>query len=95
MLFESAYRIELEDGALEVSLDVPIDYEIVSWILGFGSAAEGMQPVSLRRRISEAGIHSRLPVEASRERRWRRLAGVPPELAGSRSLRPGIPAEKD
>ncbi|MGO9570517.1 MAG: helix-turn-helix transcriptional regulator [Desulfomonilaceae bacterium] len=44
---------ELEGGALEVSLEVPINYEIVSWILGFGSAAEVIQPVSLRRRISE------------------------------------------
>ena len=44
---------ELEDGALEVSLEVPVNYEIVSWILGFGSAAEVIQPVSLRRRISE------------------------------------------
>ncbi|MGO9122897.1 MAG: hypothetical protein ACLQPD_35410 [Desulfomonilaceae bacterium] len=66
-----------------MSLDVPIDYEIVSWILGLGSAAEVIQLVSLRRRISEAGIHICLPVEASRERQWRRLAGVPPELAGS------------
>jgi len=44
---------ELEGGALEVSLEVPINYEIVSWILGFGSAAEVVKPVSLRTRISE------------------------------------------
>ncbi len=44
---------ELEGGALEVSLEVPINYEIVSWILGFGSAAEVIEPFSLRRRISE------------------------------------------
>jgi predicted DNA-binding transcriptional regulator YafY len=44
---------ELEGGGLEVSLEVPVNYEIVSWILGFGSAAEVVQPVSLRRRISE------------------------------------------
>jgi predicted DNA-binding transcriptional regulator YafY len=44
---------ELEEGALEVSLEVPINYEIVSWILGFGCAAEVLQPVSLRKRISE------------------------------------------
>ncbi|MGO9116151.1 MAG: helix-turn-helix transcriptional regulator [Desulfomonilaceae bacterium] len=44
---------ELEGGGLEVSLEVPINYEIVSWILGFGSAAEVVQPISLRRRISE------------------------------------------
>ncbi len=42
---------ELEDGGLQVSLEVPINYEIVSWILGFGSAAEVVQPVSLRKRI--------------------------------------------
>jgi predicted DNA-binding transcriptional regulator YafY len=42
---------ELEDGELEVSLEVPINYEIISWILGFGSAAEVIQPDSLRDRI--------------------------------------------
>ncbi len=44
---------DLEDGGLEVSLEVPINYEIVSWILGFGSGAEVIQPVSLRKRILE------------------------------------------
>ena len=44
---------DLVDGGIEISLEVPINYEIVSWILGFGSAAEITQPVSLRRRISE------------------------------------------
>ncbi|MGO9120692.1 MAG: helix-turn-helix transcriptional regulator [Desulfomonilaceae bacterium] len=44
---------ELEDGGVQVSLNVPINYEIVSWILGFGSAAEVVQPASLRRRIAE------------------------------------------
>jgi len=44
---------ELGDGGVEISLTVPINYEIVSWILGFGSAAEVIQPGSLRKRISE------------------------------------------
>jgi predicted DNA-binding transcriptional regulator YafY len=44
---------ELDGGGLEVSLEVPINYEIVSWILGFGSAAEVVHPISLRRLISE------------------------------------------
>lgn len=44
---------DLGEGAVEISLEVPINYEIVSWILGFGSAAEVLQPISLRRRISE------------------------------------------
>src|SRR5208283_3614385 len=44
---------ELVDSGIEISLEVPINYEIISWILGFGSAAEVVQPVSLRRRISE------------------------------------------
>ncbi len=42
---------ELESGELEISLEVPVNYEIVSWILGFGSAAEVIQPSSLRSRI--------------------------------------------
>ena len=44
---------ELVDGGIEISLEVPINYEIISWILGFGSAAKVIQPASLRRRISE------------------------------------------
>jgi predicted DNA-binding transcriptional regulator YafY len=44
---------ELTDGGIEISLEVPINYEIVSWILGFGSAAEVIQPHSLRKRIME------------------------------------------
>jgi predicted DNA-binding transcriptional regulator YafY len=42
---------ELEDGALELSLEVPINYEIISWVLGFGSAAEVIEPDSLRTHI--------------------------------------------
>lgn len=42
---------ELTDGGIEISLDIPINYEIISWILGFGAAAEVMEPPSLRKRI--------------------------------------------
>jgi predicted DNA-binding transcriptional regulator YafY len=44
---------ELPDGSLDVSLKVPINYEVISWILGFGSAAEVLQPPSLRKQLSE------------------------------------------
>jgi predicted DNA-binding transcriptional regulator YafY len=44
---------EQEDGSLVITLEVPINYEIISWILGFGSAAEVLQPVSLIKRIAE------------------------------------------
>ncbi|MBM3300546.1 MAG: YafY family transcriptional regulator, partial [Deltaproteobacteria bacterium] len=44
---------EQEDGSLIVSLEVPINYEIISWILGFGSAATALEPASLRDRIRE------------------------------------------
>ena len=47
----------MENGELEISLEVPINYEIVSWILGFGSAAEVIQPDSLRDRIM-AELHT-------------------------------------
>jgi len=43
---------ELVDGGIEISLEVPINYEIISWILGFGPAAEVVQPVELRNRIA-------------------------------------------
>ena len=42
---------ELKDGEIELGVEVPINYEIVSWILGFGSTAEVIQPASLRKRI--------------------------------------------
>lgn len=42
---------EQEDGSLVITLEVPINYEIVSWILGFGSAAEVLSPPPLRERI--------------------------------------------
>jgi predicted DNA-binding transcriptional regulator YafY len=41
------------DGSLTITMEVPINYEVISWILGFGSAAEVLQPISLRRRILE------------------------------------------
>ncbi|MFC1833568.1 helix-turn-helix transcriptional regulator [Thermodesulfobacteriota bacterium] len=44
---------EQEDGSLVITLEVPISYEVVSWILGFGSAAEVIQPVSLKKRLLE------------------------------------------
>jgi len=43
---------ELLDGGIEISLEVPINYEITSWILGFGPAAEVIQPIELRNRIA-------------------------------------------
>lgn len=44
---------EGEDGSLVVTLEVPINYEIVSWILGFGSAAEVLGPAALKERIAK------------------------------------------
>jgi predicted DNA-binding transcriptional regulator YafY len=41
------------DGSLTATLEVPINFEIVSWILGFGSAAHVLQPAELRQRILE------------------------------------------
>ncbi len=42
---------EQEDGSLMVSLEVPISYEVISWVLGFGSAAKVIEPGSLCERI--------------------------------------------
>ncbi len=59
---------EMSGGELEISLEVPINYEIISWILGFGSAAEVLQPGSLRTRIrdelrkAEANYEESVPV---------------------------------
>lgn len=39
---------EQEDGSIIVTLEVPINYEVISWILGFGSAAKVLVPESLR-----------------------------------------------
>ena len=44
---------ELEDGSLIVTLEVAVNYEVISWILGFGSAAEVLEPASLRKRMLE------------------------------------------
>ncbi len=43
---------ELLDGGVEITLQVPINYEIISWILGFGPAAQVLQPSDLRNRIA-------------------------------------------
>ena len=42
---------DLPDGGVEISVEVPINYEIISWIMGFGSAAQVIEPDSLRKRI--------------------------------------------
>lgn len=44
---------EQPDGSLLITLEVPINYEVISWILGFGSAAQVLKPISLKRRIVE------------------------------------------
>ena len=44
---------ELPDGGVQISVEVPINYEIISWIMGFGSAAEVIEPDSLRKHIME------------------------------------------
>ncbi|MBI5248094.1 MAG: YafY family transcriptional regulator [Desulfomonile tiedjei] len=44
---------ELGDGGVEIFLEVPINYEITSWILGFGAAATVIEPDSLRSRIRD------------------------------------------
>ncbi len=44
---------EQRNGDLVLTLTVPINYEIVSWILGFGSAAEVLEPPDLRKRLPE------------------------------------------
>ena len=44
---------EIEGGGIEISVEVPINYEIISWIMGFGSAAEIIEPESLRKQIKE------------------------------------------
>ncbi len=43
--------VERPDGGVDISLNVPINYEVISWILGFGAAAEVIEPKSLRDRI--------------------------------------------
>ena len=40
-----------EDGSVVITMEVPINYEVISWVLGFGSAARVLQPVSLKEHI--------------------------------------------
>jgi predicted DNA-binding transcriptional regulator YafY len=47
---------EIEGGGIEISVMVPINYEIISWIMGFGSAAEVIEPESLRKQIMEEHV---------------------------------------
>jgi predicted DNA-binding transcriptional regulator YafY len=42
------------DGSLEVALRVPINYEIISWVLGFGPSAEVLEPDHLRKTLKKA-----------------------------------------
>ncbi len=51
---------EQEDGSVVVTLEVPINYEVISWVLGFGSAARVLTPQSLKE-------HVRNELEASLE----------------------------
>ena len=44
---------EIQGGGIEISVEVPINYEIISWIMGFGSAAEVIEPESLRKQIMQ------------------------------------------
>lgn len=41
------------DGSVIITLEVPINYEIISWILGFGSAAKVLEPPSLCKRFEK------------------------------------------
>lgn len=41
----------LKNGSAILTLKVPINYEIIAWILGYGSKATVLEPLSLRRRI--------------------------------------------
>jgi predicted DNA-binding transcriptional regulator YafY len=42
---------EQDDGSVVVTLEVPINYEVISWILGFGAAAEVLSPPALKKRF--------------------------------------------
>lgn len=42
---------EQEDGSLIITMAVPINYEVISWILGFGSAARVLEPASLKEHV--------------------------------------------
>ncbi|MBM3302523.1 MAG: WYL domain-containing protein, partial [Deltaproteobacteria bacterium] len=42
---------EKPDGSVILTLEAPINYEVTSWILGFGSAAKVLKPQSLQDKI--------------------------------------------
>ncbi|MFH1113949.1 MAG: YafY family protein [Pseudomonadota bacterium] len=44
---------EQRNGDIVLTLEVPINYEITSWILGFGAAAEVLSPPELRTRLRD------------------------------------------
>lgn len=44
---------EQSNGDIVLTLEVPINFEITSWILGFGSAAEVLAPPELRKRLRD------------------------------------------
>ncbi len=44
---------ELSDGRVLITLQVAVNYEIQSWIMGFGSAAQVIEPKQLGRKIVE------------------------------------------
>jgi predicted DNA-binding transcriptional regulator YafY len=44
---------EQTNGDIVATLEVPINYEVLSWILGFGSAAEVLEPPELRKTLRE------------------------------------------
>jgi predicted DNA-binding transcriptional regulator YafY len=44
---------ELSDGRVLISLQVAVNYEIQSWIMGFGSTAQVIEPKQLRQKITE------------------------------------------
>ena len=49
---------EIEGGGIEISVEDPINYEIISWIMGFGAAAEVIEPESLRKQIKEEHVRA-------------------------------------
>ena len=42
------------DGSLKMTLKVPVDFELVNWLLGFGPHVEVIRPPSLRQKVQEA-----------------------------------------
>lgn len=46
-----------------LTLEVPINYQILSWILGFGSAAEVLDPTELRTRLREEHLAAAMAYE--------------------------------